>query len=98
MFAIFIFEVYFSETYLTTSAENSISEPAVLKILQGEDTPRPPYKARAFGSRDNAPRYKKNLATALGNAKKNKLCHFKIPFKSGERKGDLIYKLLSFIH
>ena len=34
----------------------------------------------------------KNLATALGNAKKI-LCHFEIPFKSRERKGDLIYKL-----
>ena len=69
MFAIFIFEVYFSETYLMTSAENSISEPANLKIFQGEDTPRPPYKARAFGSRDNAPRYKKP-SYSLGNAKK----------------------------
>ena len=38
-----------------TSAENSISEPANLKIFQGEDTPTPRYKARAFGSRDNAP-------------------------------------------
>ena len=60
LFAIFIFEVDFSETYLMTSAENSISEPPNLKIFQGEDTHRPPYKARAFGwSRDNAPRYKK---------------------------------------
>ena len=25
----------------------------------GEDTPRPPYKVRAFGTRDNLPRYKK---------------------------------------
>ena len=38
----------------------------------------------------------KNLATALGNAKKI-LCHFEIPFKSRERKGDLIDKLSSFI-
>ena len=38
----------------------------------------------------------KNLATALGNAKKI-LCHFEIPFKSTERKRDLIYKLSSFI-
>ena len=30
----------------------------------------------------------KNLATALGNAKKI-LCHFEIPFKSREKKGDL---------
>ena len=34
-----------------TSAENRISEPLNLK--------RPPYKARAFATRDNAPRYKK---------------------------------------
>ena len=40
----------------------------------------------------------KNLPTALGNAKKSKLCHFEIPFKSRERKEDLIYKLSSFIH
>ena len=40
----------------------------------------------------------KNLATALGNAKKNKLCHFEIPFKFRGKKGDLIYKLSSFIH
>ena len=50
-----------------TSAENSISEPANLKIFQGEDTPRPRYKARAFGSRDNVPRYK-NPSYSLGNA------------------------------
>ena len=59
LFAIFIFEVYFSETFLMTSAENSISEPPNLKLFVGEDTPRPPYKARAFGSGENAPRYKK---------------------------------------
>ena len=52
-----------------TSAENSISEPPNLKIFLREDTSRPPYKAPALGSRHNAPRYK-NLATALGNAKK----------------------------
>ena len=53
-----------------TSAENNISETPNLKIFLGEDTPRPPYKALAFGSRDNTPRYKKKLATALDNAKK----------------------------
>ena len=35
LFAIFIFEVDFSETYLMTSAENSISEPPNLKIWAG---------------------------------------------------------------
>ena len=51
-----------------TSAENSNSEPPNLKILWGRIlTPRPPYKALAFGTLDNAhplpppphPRYKK---------------------------------------
>ena len=55
LFAIFIFEVYFSETYLMTSAENSISEPPKSENFLGEDTPKPPYKALAFGTRDNAP-------------------------------------------
>ena len=58
LFAIFIFEVYFSETYLMTSAENSNFE-----NFLGKENPRhrpPPQKnkARAFGTRDNAPRYK----------------------------------------
>ena len=35
-----------------TSAENSVSKHPNLKILQ---PPPPPYKARAFGTRDNAP-------------------------------------------
>ena len=52
-----------------TSAENSISEPPNLKILWGRIlTPRPPYKAFAFGTLDNAhhlPPVTKNLATAL---------------------------------
>ena len=42
-----------------TSAENSISEPPNLKILWGKDNPGLTYKALAFGTRDNAPRYKK---------------------------------------
>ena len=49
LFAIFMFEVDFSETSLMTIAENS--------VLWGripEDTPRPPYKGSAFGTRDNA--------------------------------------------
>ena len=39
LFAIFIFEVDFLETYLMTSAENSVLEPP---NFGGEDTPRPP--------------------------------------------------------
>ena len=35
-----------------TSAENNVSQPSNLKIFLG----RPPYKARAFGTRDIAPR------------------------------------------
>ena len=79
-----------------TSAENSISEPPNLKLFRGRTLPDPPYKARAFGTRDNARRYKKPIATALGNDKKI-LCHFEIPFKSRERKEHLSYKLSSFI-
>ena len=44
LFAIFIFEVDFSETYLMTSAENSISEPPNLKILGGRITPDSPTR------------------------------------------------------
>ena len=51
LFAIFIFEVDFSETYLMTSAENNVSEPPNLKFL-GDDTPIPPHKPRAFCTRD----------------------------------------------
>ena len=54
-FAIFIFTVDFSETYLM-SAENSISE-----YFLGEDTPRPPSCFRHC----DAPPWAKNLATAL---------------------------------
>ena len=50
LFALFIFDVDFSKTYLKTSAENSVSEPPNLKIF----SPRPLYKVRAFGTRDNA--------------------------------------------
>ena len=49
LFALFIFDVDFSKTYLQTSAENSVSEPPNLKIF----SPRPLYKVRAFGTRDN---------------------------------------------
>ena len=51
-----------------TSADNSVSEPPNLKVFPvKEDTHGPPYKAPAFGTRDNAPRppVTKNLATAL---------------------------------
>ena len=49
LFALFIFDVDFSKTYLKTSAENSISEPPNLKIF----SPRSLYKVRAFSTRDN---------------------------------------------
>ena len=55
LFAIFRFEVDFSETYLMTSAKNSVSEPPNLKIFWGRTPRDPPYKARAFSARDNAP-------------------------------------------
>ena len=64
-----------------TSAENSISEPPTRLV---------PSPLAIM------PRVTKNLPTALGNAKKI-LCHFETPFKSRKRKGDLIYKLSSFI-
>ena len=78
-------EVYFSETYFMTSAENSISEPPNLKIFLEEDTPRPPTRL-VPSALAIMPLVTKNLTTALGNAKKNKLCHSEIPFKSRERK------------
>ena len=37
-----------------TSAENSVSEPPNLENFLGEETPTPRYKARAFGTSDNA--------------------------------------------
>ena len=71
LFAIFIFEVDFSETYLMTSAENSVLEPP--NFLGGRIPPDPLSRlVRAFGTRDNAlppssppPPVTKNLATAL---------------------------------
>ena len=79
-----------------TSAESSISKPPRLKFFLGRTPPDP------LGLLPSAlaimPLVTKNLATALGNAKKNKLCHFEIPFKFRGKKGDLIYKLSSFIH
>ena len=73
LFAIFIFGVDFSETYLMTSAESSVSEPPNLKNFLGRIPPDPPYKAPkapAFGTRNNAPLpppplVTKDLATAL---------------------------------
>ena len=80
-----------------TSAENSISEPQNLKFFWRRTPPDPPTRL-VPSALAIMPLVTKNLATALGNAKKNKLCQFKIPFKSRERKGDLIYKLSSFIY
>ena len=65
LFAIFIFEVDFSETHLMTSAGNSVSKPPNLKIFWGRIPPVPLYKALAFGTRDNSLVVTKNLATAL---------------------------------
>ena len=48
----------FSDTYVMTSAENSVSEPPNLTIFQG-GYPQTPYNAIM------PTRYKKNLATAL---------------------------------
>ena len=50
--------VDFSDTYLMTSAENSVSEPPNLKISCRKIPsvyPRPSYKDRGIGTRDNAP-------------------------------------------
>ena len=69
----------------------------IWKFFWGRTPPDPPTRL-VPSALAIMPLVTKNLATALGNAKKNKLCHFKIPFKSRERKGDLIYKLSSFIH
>ena len=45
-----------------TSAESNVSEPPNMKLFRGH-TARPPYRARAFGTCDNAPppppRYKR---------------------------------------
>ena len=67
LFVIFIFEVDFSGTYLMTSAENSILEPPNLKIFWGRIPPDPPFKACAFGTRNNTPPplLPKNLARTL---------------------------------
>ena len=65
LFAIFIFEVDFSETYLMTSAGNSVSEPLNLIIFWGRIPPDPLYKGLAFGTGDNALLVTKTLATAL---------------------------------
>ena len=47
LFAIFIFEVDFSETYFMTSAENSVQEPPNLKISWGRIPPDPPTRLMA---------------------------------------------------
>ena len=53
-----------------TSAENSVLEPPDLKNFLGEYTLRPPYKARAFDTRDNAPRYI-SILTSLKECNRN---------------------------
>ena len=64
LFAIFIFEVDFWETYVMTSAENNVSEPPNLTIFGGGYR-QTPLKGRAFGTCDNSPPVTKDLATAL---------------------------------
>ena len=44
LFAIFIFEVDFWETYVMTSAENNVSEPPNLTIFGGGIPPDPPKR------------------------------------------------------
>ena len=43
-----------------TSAKNSVLEPPNVKIFWGRTPRDPSYKACAFSTRDNAPRYKKS--------------------------------------
>ena len=70
LFAIFIFEVDFSETYLMTSAENSVLEPP---RFWGEDTPRTPLQGSLVplalaimpSPSPPPPPVTKNLATSL---------------------------------
>ena len=63
----FIFEVDFSETYLVTSAKNSVSEPPNWKIFWGRIPPDPPTRllpsALAISSPPPPP-LKKDLVTA----------------------------------
>ena len=66
-----------------------------MNIFWGRIPPDPPTRL-VSSALAIMPPVTKNLTTALGNAKKI-LCHFEIPFKSRERKGDLIDKLPSFI-
>ena len=68
LFAIFIFGVDFSETYLMTSAESSVSEPPNLKNFLGRIPPDPPPtrlprpsrgkgKEKGIRARDHAPKF-----------------------------------------
>ena len=54
LFAIFGFEVDFSETYQMTSAKIAFRNLQTWNF-SGEGHPETPYKVRAFGARDNAP-------------------------------------------
>ena len=66
MFAIFIFEVDFSETYLMTSAENSVLEPPNLEIVWWRIPPGPPTRLLPSAlAVMPLPPVTKNLATAL---------------------------------
>ena len=80
LFAIFIFEVDFSETYLMTSAENCISEPPNLKFFLDPPTRLVPSALAIM------PLVTKNLATALGNAKKISCVTLKYHSNPGKEK------------
>ena len=69
----------------------------IWKFFRGRTPPDPPTRL-VPSALAIMPLVTKNLATAWVMLKKNTLCHSEILFKSRERKGDLIYKLSSFIH
>ena len=64
LFAIYIFEVDFSETYFMKNAEKSVSEPPNLKIFLGRIPPAPPTRF-VPSALEIVPPVTKNLATAL---------------------------------
>ena len=64
LFAIFIFEVDFLETYLMTSTENYVSEPSNMKIFWGTILPYP-NTSLVPSVLAIMPPVTKNLATAL---------------------------------
>ena len=65
LFAIFRFEVDFSETYLMTSAKNSVSEPPNLKIFWRRTPRDPPTVRRVPSALETMRPVTKNLVSAL---------------------------------